>query len=520
MIDLSRTRADLLAEIAAPEPTVELLDDITDPRVVSADACVRVHGHTRDDLFPLLEAALSERYPAVPRSQLILDLLMPLRNALGNAFKHGNGQDRAKAVHVEMVLSRKGALIAVTDEGKGFDVGLTFRRFQEQEIYFDNQGDGFRNLHRATSAVTYENGGRTFLLCFQPSMGEAGGVANPFRVPRSGPAGDSAEAPALRNVVDSQWIRTRLLAELPDFGNGRTKLESCRVYGARKLGGDNRGIRCVLRIADHDDRPARTQVLTGTLHGDEATATAAFEAATALYRAKATHSLRIPRPVAQLTDERRLVLYDFDPWMNLWEYLAYHPDLVTVQHAANRAGRALGVLHRSKVVLRDGEPDFVEEPRQAIISAAERKLECLPRGSDLLDRFRFSVQRIQAQARPGLPKTSVPIHGSLGWDCIHYGVDNRFYLYGFETCRRSDPGLDLGGFAADLLCLMLARWDKDAYRSCRDEFLSSYTSIADHPMDPEDLRPYVALAVSERLRRAGSLTTDCAERLLDVLDAA
>src|SRR5205823_11234671 len=138
MIDLNRTRADFLREIGAREPTVDALtvdpiDDITDPRLVSGDARMQVRGHTRDDLFPLLEAALSERYAAVPRLQLIRDLLMPLRNALGNAFKHGNGEDDAKAVHVEIVLTRKGALFAVTDEGNGFDVGLAFRRLQKQE---------------------------------------------------------------------------------------------------------------------------------------------------------------------------------------------------------------------------------------------------------------------------------------------------------------------------------------------------------------------------------------------------
>src|SRR3989442_1115950 len=98
MIDLSRTRAGLLAEIEAPVPAGEPLSAITDPRVATSDVHVRVCGHAREDLFPLLELALSERFAAVPRLSLILDLLMPLRNALGNAHKHGNGTDPAKSV--------------------------------------------------------------------------------------------------------------------------------------------------------------------------------------------------------------------------------------------------------------------------------------------------------------------------------------------------------------------------------------------------------------------------------------
>src|SRR5438093_10097880 len=104
MIDLSRTRAELLAEINAPHPLNAPLSDLTDPRVASVDAHLRVCGHGRDDLFPLLKLALSERFAAMPRLQLIRDLLIPLRNALGNAYKHGNGRNPAKVISVEFVL--------------------------------------------------------------------------------------------------------------------------------------------------------------------------------------------------------------------------------------------------------------------------------------------------------------------------------------------------------------------------------------------------------------------------------
>src|SRR6185503_16394288 len=146
MIDLSYTRAALLAEIEAPEPARLPQREITDPHVATGEAHICVCGHGRDDLFPLLKLALSERFAAVPRLRLIMDLLMPIRNALGNAYKHGNGCDRTKAVRVEIVLTRRGALISVTDQGAGFDVELTFRRFQEQQSYFVNHGRGIRNL--------------------------------------------------------------------------------------------------------------------------------------------------------------------------------------------------------------------------------------------------------------------------------------------------------------------------------------------------------------------------------------
>ena len=153
MIDLSYTRARLLAEIEATDSEGEPLSNITDPRVATRDARVRVCGHGRHDLFPLLKAALLERFAAAPRPQLIRDLLIPLRNALGNAFKHGNGRDPTKTISVELVLARKGALLAVSDEGAGFDVAVTFRRFQEQGNYYVNQGAGFSNLDSANQLI-------------------------------------------------------------------------------------------------------------------------------------------------------------------------------------------------------------------------------------------------------------------------------------------------------------------------------------------------------------------------------
>jgi len=62
MIDLSRTRRELLAEIEAPDIPCEPLSDITDPRVAATDARVCLSGRGRDDLFPLLKRALSERF--------------------------------------------------------------------------------------------------------------------------------------------------------------------------------------------------------------------------------------------------------------------------------------------------------------------------------------------------------------------------------------------------------------------------------------------------------------------------
>jgi serine/threonine-protein kinase RsbW len=50
-------------------------------------------------------------------------ILMALREALANAIKHGNSQDLAKRVHLEMDVKDHTLRIRIRDEGTGFDPG-------------------------------------------------------------------------------------------------------------------------------------------------------------------------------------------------------------------------------------------------------------------------------------------------------------------------------------------------------------------------------------------------------------
>ena len=462
MIDLSRTRTELLREIEATGLASDPLTDITDTRIANTDAHVRICGHGREDLFPALKLALSERLAAVPRPQLARDLLMPLRNALGNASKHGNRGEPPKKVSVELVLTGEGVLIAVSDEGAGFDVPLTFRRFLEQESYFANRGTGFRNFHGGRSTVSYENGGRTLLLSYRPPI--SGNVSC-----------DSRTCPALE------------LAEM----------ESCRVYTT-----DDYGTRYVVRVSGHDGQPAKTRILTGRLHATVAGAKADCDAATRLYDAKIAKDVLIPRPLARVASEPRLVLYEFDPWMNFWEYQTYRHSyggsFRGLRHSAKSIGRALAGLHRSEFIPRAREPEIVGQRLGEMTLRAETHLQSLPCTPTLLNHFRFSSQQVRQQALERRRPTT-PIHGAFRWDCIHYGSDDRLYLYRFEGCRRSDPGFDLGGFAADVLCFALANHDQAAGHRCCDVFLSHYNAHAEHAIGDGAFRFYTALILAERL---------------------
>src|ERR1051326_1601441 len=344
MIELRHTRAGLLAQIGASDRTSDLLTDLTDPRVATGNLRLRIRGHGREDLFPLLKIALSERYAKVPALELTRDLLMPLRNGLGNAEKHGNHGDRSKLVWVELVLTGKGALITLSDEGDGFDAAQTLRQFQEQENYFSGHGCGFRNLHRARSIVTYENGGRSLVLCFQPSIGDW-----PLAGRRLSAKTERGSQERSTKPLDPVWLmKSYLAATLPELADGQATIESCRRYINE---GANRDFehRYVVRIKCPNSGPSSTdtRVFTSRLHPTKASAAADFDAAIRLHEASFSKRLQIPRPIARLPGEPCLVLYQFDPWMSLRDYLAWRDSVRELRRCAKRIGRGLADLHQT-----------------------------------------------------------------------------------------------------------------------------------------------------------------------------
>ena len=68
-------------------------------------------------------------------------ILMALREALANAIKHGNGQDMAKRVHLEMEVKDHTLRIRIRDEGTGFDpAGVADPLAQENRFKTSGRG--------------------------------------------------------------------------------------------------------------------------------------------------------------------------------------------------------------------------------------------------------------------------------------------------------------------------------------------------------------------------------------------
>ena len=168
MIDLNHTKEQMLAEINASEKAcANCLYDAADPDFVALDeACLMVQGKTPDELLPVLNATFSARCADIPARQLRRDLLYLLKKGLGNAYKWGNHKDPAKRITVETVATKTGLLVAISDQGEGFDVQGVVGQFRRGERHFTHGGSGFRHFDRAQSLISYTNDGRTLLLRF------------------------------------------------------------------------------------------------------------------------------------------------------------------------------------------------------------------------------------------------------------------------------------------------------------------------------------------------------------------
>ena len=101
MIQLNKSREELLAAIGA---SVEVLTRPSiDPGSSQLGSLDQVHfvitAHTRDEILPQVRDALKRRFDWVSEGRLFNDLFLPLKRALGNAFKRGNAENAVLRAH-------------------------------------------------------------------------------------------------------------------------------------------------------------------------------------------------------------------------------------------------------------------------------------------------------------------------------------------------------------------------------------------------------------------------------------
>jgi hypothetical protein len=486
MIDLNCTKEHMLAEIkASAKAFANCLHDAADPDFVTLEeVCLIVHGKTPDELLPVLSAAFSERYANVPEQQLHRDLLYPLKKALGNAYKWGNRKDLARQITVETVATKAGILVAISDEGEGFDVQGILGQFCRGERHYTHGGSGFRHFAKARSLISYASGGRMLLLCCV-------GVAE------SGSAMTAAPGAAFGAAGEAEFMRSFLSTELPYFRQQNATLHSCRIYVPDQQAHQPE-IKYLVAYHTGESKQEQKLLLTGRLLPEGAAQTD-FSVAEQLYKGpfRGKKDLCIPKPMA-VFQQPPLVLFEFNPTIDLKRYVKKSVTFPEVAQVIKMVAEALRALHQSVIAL-EVEEDVADvlHRHQTVRDRIITKLaQANPQWVELVQQlFNHLMERALGLNSCEL----VPIHGAFAWHCIVYD-DRQFYLYRFEACRRSHPGFDIGGFLADLLCFygLSKKSDQGSYETGRAVFLETYFA-GKPPLWQEDVSFFVVSALLQRL---------------------
>jgi len=470
MLDLTRTRQRLLEEIGATPAT---------------QATLVVRGATPAELLPALNESLSRCFADVTRERRSHELLVPLKKAVGNAYKWGNRRDPSKRITVAAVVTPAGAVVSVSDEGEGFDPQAILDGLRRGQRYFTHGGSGFDHFERSGSKISYGDGGRTLLLRF---LREAAGVELSEEArERLGPA------------ADEEAMKRRFERELPPFRDGARRLEACKAFLRERTAAAAAEIQYVLEHREPLSEERSRWALTGRLLPPPA-ARAEFQMLRALADSGSPPlgGALFPRPVA-LLDDPSMVVLELGPSQDLrsrfrevvraQEWGPLVTGLARGLRAVHECGQAPGATETVGAAI---------EAQHAAWHAIRQALRRTQGGRDA--RAGVVFERL-AQRAAGVAATApTPIHGAFGWDSVA-SVEGRLYVYGFERSRRSHPGFDLGGFLADLHRFYALREDAgDLSRAGRETFLDAYAGAGGRPWFGE-LPFFEAAALVPRLER-------------------
>jgi len=480
MIDLSRTRASMLSEIGViDEAAIAFLTDADDAQFTTLDrARLVIKGLAPDDLLPPLGRALSERFKQVPPAELSRGFLHVLKKTVGNAYKWGNRKDPAKQITADIIVTRKGAVASISDEGEGFDVADLLKRFENKESYATHGGSGFAILEKSPSAVSYTNGGRTVHIEFHCMPGV------------------DSDTAGLAEVSDETFMLD-LLRDRPELHLKGESLVGCRISLPSKSKEKNLNIRYELKYQNEESEEQRKRTLTGTLISD-GDALAYADRMRGLSHVCSEGTVRIPAPLIAFPDPP-LVLSDLDPIGAFGDWIKRNPGFDDFAAQARGIASCLRGVHESNI---DVDTLELSEEAKRLCAMGDRIVAVLasasperaPRARSLCDAMLERWERIQEA-----PAT--PIHGSFSWNSIAW-TEEGLFLHGFEDPRRSHPGLDLGGFLADhfRFFVMRKKGDRANHKKGEEVFLDAYFA-GDSPGWREDLHFFCAVALLQRTER-------------------
>ena len=176
VICLDRTLDSLLREIESRESIVE---EVSIREGLQYDSfCLQRMYSEFTQRFPREIRVLEEQNPELwsavhaDNEEIVYDLWRlqfgrVIREAVQNAWRHGNKLDRNKNVIMTKNYGTKGVLYVVTDEGEGFDVRTIvdkFRRSDDTYHHWISNGIGFQFFDQTDMVVSFSlKGNETYL---------------------------------------------------------------------------------------------------------------------------------------------------------------------------------------------------------------------------------------------------------------------------------------------------------------------------------------------------------------------
>jgi serine/threonine-protein kinase RsbW len=120
--------------------------------------------HTAEEMAPLLRAVREAMTAAEYSERDLFGVELSLEEAVTNGLKHGNLGDARKHVRVQWEVSEHRVLIAVEDQGAGFDPGQVPDP-REPENLLRTSGRGLLLMWHFLSWVRYNERGNRVTLC-------------------------------------------------------------------------------------------------------------------------------------------------------------------------------------------------------------------------------------------------------------------------------------------------------------------------------------------------------------------
>jgi len=179
--------------------------------------------------------------------------------------------------------------------------------------------------------------------------------------------------------------------------------------------------------------------------------------------------------------------------------LLHTADAATACAAISRVGTALRRLHDASIDAPESSPRREIARQRHVFAAARSALE-----AKSIER----AERAQACFDEGATRLSAlhdwpaaTIHGAFGWNVV-LGDGAELHLVGFDGCRTSHPGIDVGGFLLDMrrILLLRAKADTTIYPLARAAFERAYFRDS-RPEWGEHLDLFTAFAMPQRLER-------------------